>query len=168
MTVGDRTSQNLGDVTVGPDGAAVELERTIPASPDAVWAALTVSDELERWLAPAAFDAKVGGTVEIRFAADQIVSGEVTICEPPSDLEYTWRIAGEGPSVVRFWLAGVEDGTSLRVVHRKLPAQMAAGYAAGWHAYADRLAAAMEGSPLPDWDTRFAEVLPRYIEALTA
>ena len=167
MTSPGGTEQQLCDITLDSKGATVQLERNVTAAPDSVWQALTDADELSRWLAPAAFDPRFGGTVEIRFDADQIVSGEITVFEPPVTLEYTWRIAGEANTVVRFWLVPTGTGTTVRITHRRLPVSMAAGYGAGWHAHGDRLAAFAQNTEMPDWDTRFSHVLPRYIEVLS-
>ena len=92
----------------------------------------------------------------------------MTVWEPPTTLEYTWLIPGEPRSVIRFWLVPSGADTVLRVTHRRLPTPMAAGYAAGWHAHADQLAAAVVGTPIPDWDDRFAVLLPRYVELVSS
>jgi uncharacterized protein YndB with AHSA1/START domain len=87
---------------VAADGdLTLELERTVPASREAVWKALTEPDELARWWGPAGFttpgielDLRPGGAY--RFAMQPPegepfhLSGEFKEVEPPSRLTYTF------------------------------------------------------------------------------
>jgi len=145
------------------DGArrGLRFERVLGASPEEVWSALVEPERLARWLAPTTIDARLGGSVRVEFDADQVVTGAVLACEPFRMLEYEWRFPGEDESVVRFELSAHPDGTLLVLDHARLASEQATGYAAGWHAYLDRLAAALEGGEV-DWDARFEELLRAY------
>jgi hypothetical protein len=70
---------------------------------------------------------------------------------------------GRTSSSVRFELSPDHGGTLLVLDHRGLPQDAAIAYAAGCHAYLDRLAAQFDGD-VPDWDERFSEVFPKYRE----
>jgi uncharacterized protein YndB with AHSA1/START domain len=149
---------DFGDVTA--DG--LRFERTLDAPADDVWEALTVPDALARWLDRTEFEARAGGAVTIHFD-DGPVHGRVLVYDPPSVLEYTWRIQGEPETVLRFALEPLGDRTRLVLLHRGLPASQETGYAAGWHAHLDRLAALWTGEPV-DWADRFSELRPVYAD----
>jgi uncharacterized protein YndB with AHSA1/START domain len=158
--------ETLGQLREDNDHRAVRFERRYGASPEAVWAALTDPAKLSRWLAEAvAFEDRVGGRVDLRFGddPDQVAQGAILTYEPPHVLEYEWHWPGQTSSSVRFELSPDADGTLLVLDHRGLPKHVATAYAAGWHAYLDRLAAQFDGD-VPEWDERFAEVLPKYRE----
>jgi uncharacterized protein YndB with AHSA1/START domain len=160
----------LGQLREDHEHRAVRFERSYPASPQAVWAALTEPARLSRWLADAlAFDDKIGGAVDLRFGddPDQVAQGTILAFEPPRLLEYEWHWPGQTSSSVRFELSPDDGGTLLVLDHRGLPKDAATAYAAGWHAYLDRLAAQFDGD-VPDWDERFSEVLPKYRELAAA
>jgi uncharacterized protein YndB with AHSA1/START domain len=83
-----------GDITL-------ELERTVPASREAVWKALTEPDELARWWGPAGFttpgieiDLRPGGAYRFAMRPPEgepfHLSGAFTEVEPPSRLTYTF------------------------------------------------------------------------------
>jgi uncharacterized protein YndB with AHSA1/START domain len=87
---------------VAADGdLTLELERTVPASREAVWKALTEPDELARWWGPAGFttpgielDLRPGGAYRFAMRPPEgepfHLSGEFTEVEPPSRLTYTF------------------------------------------------------------------------------
>ena len=159
----------LGQLRDDDEYRAVRFERRYPATPEAVWAALTDPDKLRRWLAQAVrFDNKVGGSVDLRFGdePDQVAQGSILAYEQPRLLEYEWHWPGQTSSSVRFELTAESDGTLLIVDHRGLPRDATVGYAAGWHAYLDQLAAHF-GEDGATWDERFADLLPRYHELAT-
>ena len=162
--------EELGQLRDDDEYRAVRFERRYSASPEAVWAALTDPDKLRRWLAEAVrFDNKVGGAVDLRFGdePDQVAQGSILAYEQPRVLEYEWHWPGQMSSSVRFELTADSDGTLLVLDHRGLPRDAAIGYAAGWHAYLDRLAAQF-GEDGATWDQRFADLLPKYRELATS
>jgi uncharacterized protein YndB with AHSA1/START domain len=149
---------DFGDITA--DG--LRFERTLEAPVDDVWAALTRPDALARWLDRADFEPRVGGAVTIHFD-DGPVEGRILAYDPPSMLEYTWRIEGEPDTVLRFELEPLGGRTRLVLLHRGLPANQETGYAAGWHAHLDRLAALWTGGAV-DWADRFRKLRPLYAD----
>jgi hypothetical protein len=56
--------------------------------------------------------------------------------------------------------------TVLTLEHELLQPETSSGYGAGWHAHLDRLEGHLAGS-VPEWDSRFEELRPRY-EGLVA
>jgi uncharacterized protein YndB with AHSA1/START domain len=87
---------------VAADGdLTLELERTVPASREAVWKALTEPDGLARWWGPAGFttsgielDLRPGGAYRFAMRPPEgepfHLSGEFTEVEPRSRLTYTF------------------------------------------------------------------------------
>lgn len=143
----------------------VELRRSFPAAAGDVWDALVNPERLVRWLAPVRGDLRPGRRYRIDFDADdpaQQVHGTVAECRPPLHLSVSWEIHGAGTSTVTAALAGTASSCELRLRHDGLPEPMAAGYGAGRHAYAEALAAELDGAAVPDWDERWAELLPEY------
>ena len=68
-------------------------------------------------------------------------------------------------SVVRYELEPAGEETILKFTHRRSVTPAATGGRAGWHAYLDRLAAHLDGLPVPVWSERRAEVQDAYEEA---
>ncbi len=155
----------MGTVRRDGDLRAVRFERVLSASIEDVWSALTNPERLRRWLAEAVFEERVGGRVELRFD-DGTIEGTVRELDRPRLLEYDW-IEGGKRSVVRFELERAGDGTLLVLDHRQLPAETAAGFAAGWHSHLDALDAALHrGETAGDeWWDRFRSLLPAYEKA---
>jgi uncharacterized protein YndB with AHSA1/START domain len=157
-------AQTFGRITREDDGrATVHFERVYDYGLEELWAALTEPEQLRGWLGEVEIDLRVGGRVVIRFdeAGEQITEGIIRELDPPRLLEYDWTYPGETESVLRLELEPRGEGTLLVLDHRRLPDAAAAGYGAGWHSHLDVLAA-LGSSSRPDWDTRFAELLPDY------
>jgi uncharacterized protein YndB with AHSA1/START domain len=157
-------------VVVTGELAVIAFERRLGHPVEAVWAALTEPEEFAAWLGPGTLEAQEGGEVSIRMGPSnrperQIsMSGRVLACDPPRVLEHEWTQPGLAVSVVRYELEADGGGTLLRFTHRRSVASGAIGGAAGWHAYLDRLAAYLDGAPVPDWSQRRAEVQGAYGE----
>jgi uncharacterized protein YndB with AHSA1/START domain len=154
----------MGELTEDGERRSVRFERRLDASAEEVWSALVEPERLRRWLAEATVDAREGGSVELRFMDDSggRVSGTIRVYDPPRVLEYDWY-EGEAGSVVRFELRATGGGTELVLEHRLLPREAATGFAAGWHAHLEALAAALAGVPAPDWQRRYEELRPEYV-----
>jgi uncharacterized protein len=153
-----------GSLRADGDRCGVRFERLYDATADELWRALTDPAQLRGWLAEApVFEAEPRGRVAFELDEGDGVAGEVRAVEPGRLLEYTWTFAGESESVVRFELHQQERGTLLVLDHRRLGRRHGAGYAAGWHAYLDRLAALLAGASV-DWLSRFEELRPPYLE----
>ena len=97
-------------VVTHPD--TVRIERLLPGPIERVWDYLTDSKKRGTWLATGKMELRVGGKVELEFhhadlSAEKIapekfrkneghvMSGQITACEPPRLLSYTFGDAGE-------------------------------------------------------------------------
>ncbi|WP_269931540.1 SRPBCC family protein [Aminobacter sp. HY435] len=147
------------------ESGTLRIERLLPGPIERLWRYLTDADKRATWLAGGPMELRAGGKVENIFRnsaltrnddpppphmaafAEHKVVGEITACEPPHLLAYSWggrAEAGES-SEVRFELESRDDKVLLTVTHRRLTGHGAMlNVAAGWHAHlgilADRLA----------------------------
>lgn len=131
-----------------------------------VWAALTESDRLVEWLAPAEIELRPGGRALLRFTnSGNVVDSVVTAITPPQLLEYGWTTeAGEFGSV-RWELSPAEGGTRLVLTHTVPESASAFGPSAlaGWQIHLDLLKAALDGHPIP-WSRDYWQALHRQYE----
>jgi uncharacterized protein YndB with AHSA1/START domain len=159
-----------GKLDVSGEIAVIAFERRLGHPVEAVWAALTDPDERAAWLGSGTLEPREGGQVSIftgpgdRPELQRIMSGRVLACDPPRALEHEWLQPGLDISVVRYELEADAGGTILRLTHRRSVAPGIGGRA-GWHAYLDRLAAHLDGLPVPAWWERRAAVQDAYGEA---
>jgi uncharacterized protein YndB with AHSA1/START domain len=133
------------------------LERLLPATPDAVYAAWTDPALLHLWISPsghadAKIDLRVGGSFQIVMiggGARIEHTGKYLDLDPPRLLRFTWNspYTGEGPSVVTVVLEPEGDATRLVLTHERLPADAVASHEGGWGAMVDRLAAVLAVNP---------------------
>lgn len=163
-------SSPVGEVSFAGAHATLTFERRLPHPPEAVWNAITDPKQLSSWyMMQAAVDGRPGGSIEFSGGPGGFhVTGRILRWDPPLVLEHEWRIAprpempaGED-AVVRWEL--VKDGaqTLLTLTHRNVTRPTATGIAPATHALLDRLAAQLDGRPLPDMKHRFAEVKGNY------
>ncbi len=64
--------------------------------------------------------------------------------------------------MIRWELRREGERTILDLTHRNLNLRTATGFAPGAHAFLDRLAAHLDGSPLPNWQERYGQVAAGY------
>jgi uncharacterized protein YndB with AHSA1/START domain len=165
VTQADGTLVTAGGIAV------VAFERRLAHPVDAVWAALTESEQLAAWLGPGTVEHRTGGEVSIRTGPEdrsdfqRVMSGRILEWDPPRVLEHEWLQPGLDLSVVRYELEADAGGTILRLTHRRSVTPGAFGGRAGWHAYLDRLAAQLDGLPVPGWLERRVAVQGAYGEA---
>ena len=101
----------------------IVLEQEYPHSIERVWRALTEPSELSQWLmACDGFEPRVGNRFVLRARPQPgwrgFVECEVTLCEPPSKLAYTWvGNDGQAPMLVTWTLEPTPRGTRLRLCH---------------------------------------------------
>ena len=136
--------------------ARMSVRRTVPASPEAVFAAFTEPERIRRWHAPGAdftvpvaeFDARVGGRYRIAMqppdrAEPYTFGGVCREVKPGERLVYTcaWEPPEEpAESVVTIELRPEGDGTEVVVVQDELPDEASAeNHTQGWTGTLDGL-----------------------------
>jgi uncharacterized protein YndB with AHSA1/START domain len=153
-------------VVTAPD--TVRLERLLPGPIERVWAYLTESDKRRKWFASGPMELRVGGRVDLTFHHSELsaektapeqfkkyeghtMRGEVTACEPPRLLSYTFGDAGE----VTFELSLKGRDVLLVLTHRRLAdRKQMVGVSSGWHSHLAILVDILNGDePRPFWTT---------------
>lgn len=90
--------------------------------PERVWRALTDREAIARWLMPNDFEPRVGHQFTFQTTPmpalnfDGVCHAEVTACEPPRLLAYTW-VGGALRTLVTYRLEPEGDGTRLHFEH---------------------------------------------------
>ena len=140
------------------DGA-LHFERRLPHPVEKVWRAVSEPAELAHWF-PCAVEVgelRVGAPVRFVFP-DEVggmeMDGEVTACEPPRRLAFTW-----GEDELRFELEPDGDGCLLRFTDVLGDQDKAARDAAGWEVCLARLGQSLAGEEIrpPDWQGFYEE-----------
>ena len=153
-------------VVTHPD--TVRLERLLPGPIERVWDYLTDSKKRGKWLASGPMDLRVGGKVELTWhhaelSAEKIapekfrkydghvMTGQLTACDPPRLLSYTFGDAGE----VTFELTPKGKDVLLVLTHRRLADRKTmVSVSTGWHSHLGILIDVLNGDdPRPFWTT---------------
>ena len=95
------------------------VQRTIRASPEAAYAALTEPDHLSRWFThDARTDLRLGG----RYENQDGDRGEFLRLDPPGRIKYSWENPDHAPrSIVEIWIDRKDEARSLiRLEHSRL------------------------------------------------
>ncbi len=159
-------AQTFGRLRSEADGGrAVRFERLYDYRPDELWAALTEPEQLRGWLGEADVDLRVGGEVVLRMGGENGGTANLRVrdLDPGRMVEYDWSWSGEDTSILRFELEPRGNGTLLVLDHRRLAAEDAPEYGAGWHSHLDGLALQLEGCA-HEWVDRYRVLLPEYLE----
>jgi uncharacterized protein YndB with AHSA1/START domain len=112
-----------------------------------VWAELTESERLPRWLAPGKIDLRVGGSARLDFPEGGLIYSTVTAMEPLRLLAYSWSVPGEPERPLRWELEPIWPMTRLTLRLTVPNPEDAARAAAGWAAHLEMLWAALMGTP---------------------
>tara|TARA_E500000318_G_scaffold55810_1_gene51846 strand:- start:16889 stop:17389 length:501 start_codon:yes stop_codon:yes gene_type:complete len=137
-----------------PHGAdPIIVEGTFPASPERVFRAFTMPEQLVQWfgnhtLEKAEVDLRVGGSWTFTFAEKDgerdILHGQYEEIDPGRILVFSWRhhketASGKGEispaSEVAVYFTAVEDGTRVRLIHSMVESESSRlNICGGWDA----------------------------------
>ena len=169
------TNDRRDDYGEATDVGVVRFQRLLPGPIERVWAYLTESEKRAKWFAGGEMDLRAGGQAELKFRhanlnhhrepvpekyrqAEEGVAFmcEITRCEPPRLLSFTWPEESAPASEVTFELAPQGDRVLLVLTHRRLRDRAAmTNVSSGWHLHLDFLADQLEGQPpRPFWSTQ--------------
>jgi uncharacterized protein YndB with AHSA1/START domain len=131
---------------------SLQLERVIPAPPEAVYAAWIDPEIMKRWYCPADMtsvirqaDGRVGGSYRIEMhgkdGAVHLVHGKYQEMVPARKLVFTWGWEDKHEdTLVTVELAPAGKGTKLTLTHERLPdAKSRDSHAKGWTGCLDHL-----------------------------
>ena len=163
------TPTPTGSVVDGARGPEVRLTRTFTATIDEVWAAVTESDRLERWIGRWEGDPSTGRLTFFMTAEGDSVEGEtvtITECDPPRAFAADTSV-GEQTWHLRLALDSA-DGVTTLTFSQVLDDNDLASVGPGWEFYLDRLAASLRGDDATqvDWNEYFP-AMSEYYSALT-
>jgi uncharacterized protein YndB with AHSA1/START domain len=158
----------MNEYGVVPEPGTMRLERILPGPIERVWSYLTDSEKRGKWFASGPMELHVGGRVDFVFHHSELsaektppekfkkyeghtMRGQVTACEPPRLLSYTFGDHGE----VTFELTPKGRDVLLVLTHRRLADRdTMVGVSSGWHSHLAILIDNLKGeAPRPFWTT---------------
>lgn len=166
MTSDERTTEPVptGTVSAGPLGREIQLTREFRAPIDAVWASMTESERLERWIGRWEGDPRTGRVDFFMTAEGEDPPAEeyrIEVCDPPH--RFAGRTAvGDDQWQLRFELREQAGITTLlfaqAIVHE------VGEVGPGWEFYLDRLQAALadEDVAAVQWDAYYPAMKAYY------
>lgn len=153
-----------GTVDDGPLGREIQLTRRFHAPIDAVWAAMTESERLERWIGRWEGDPRTGRVDFYMTAEGEDPPAEeyrIEVCEPPRRFSGTTAV-GEDRWQLRFELSEQAGVTTLLFAQAMVDAVGDVG--PGWEYYLDRLDAVLRDGDVAavQWDAYYPAMKDYY------
>ena len=158
----------FGTVTRSGEGFDLSYVRRIAASPERVWAAITIPERIAAWFATAdvQVEPRLGGAYRLRFGDEgPYAQGEITAFDPPQLFEHTWPDPPNPPGRVRYELTADGQACVLRLTSFGVPAAYI-GSLAGWHIFLDAIEPSLGGVPV-SWTMEAERALMAIYEART-
>ena len=140
----------FGTVTRSGEGFDLRYTRRIAASPERVWAAITIPERIAAWFATAdvQIEPRLGGAYRLRFGDEgPYAEGEITAFDPPRLFEHTWPDPPNPPGRIRYELEANDEACILRLTSFGVPAAYI-GSLAGWHIFLDAIEPSLAGVPV--------------------
>lgn len=157
-----------GTVAEGPRGREVRFVRRYRAEPDAVWAALTESARMERWIGRWEGDPATGAVLFFMTAeGDDVDGAEVSIveCDRPTRFAADTSV-GDHRWHLRFELEQESGGVTVLTFAQLAADDDVSSVGPGWEYYLDRLTALLDGGDVEAVD--FADYFPSMKEYYAA
>jgi len=153
------------------EAGTVRLERVLPGPIERVWSYLTESEKRGKWFASGPMELRPGGRLTFHFHNSDLTphaeppperykecegmtsNGQVTRCEPPHVLSFTWGEEQGDESEVTFELADRDGEVLMVLTHRSLRnREEMVSVASGWHVHVGILIDNLNGQePKPFW-----------------
>ena len=131
-------------------GADLVIERTFEGDLDDVWKSVTSSESTARWIGPWEGEPGPGKTVVLTMAFEEGAPSskvEIETCEPPHLL----RVTTDGSWRLTLALRREGSSTVLTFTQHLTEPKPAVDYGPGWEYYVDRIVAARDGLPMPQF-----------------
>lgn len=159
-------AEGTGFLRTTGDGLELVLRREFVAPVEEVWAWVTESEKLDRWIGRWTGEGRVGGVVDFTMSAEESAEPErVTIidCDAPKRLQVeltseagTWQlqldVKPRGEETVLEFNQLIEQGDDITTV------------GPGWEYYLDRLVAARAGLAPVSFDDYYPALVEYYSE----
>ena len=184
MTARGEHSRGNGDgltenrfVTIIGDGSPrkISMEREYPVPVERLWEMVTYPENLKHWW----LDWQAGGEIQnreggnIRLGDGSWINGRITSWNPPHIFAFTWNDHLHDPentawyehrtgSQLRIDLVSVGKNETLLNLVQFMPADHAAGGAAGWHHFGENLADYLEKGEVMLRPERFEQLKAHY------
>jgi uncharacterized protein YndB with AHSA1/START domain len=163
------SSHPTGRIERTPEGGAIlVLTRDFAADADVVWAAITESDRLARWIGTVSGDPASGKVLFTMTAEGEAEEEPVDIdeCDPPRLLAVTTH-TGSSSWRLRLTLTDIAGGTRLTFTQPGIDPVEAESVGPGWEYYLDRLVAAETGGDVGgiDFDRDYYPAMQEYYRA---
>ena len=183
----DDTTPSTDESAIADDsGRTIELEVTVPGTPDEVWRAIATGPGISSWYVPHTVEEREGGSIEFTFGPGMDASGRVAVWDPPrrvvfdggdiTGLAFEWLVEAQdsGSCVVRLVNSGfgsgdewddqydaMRDGWQIFLTNLRLHLE----HFAGQSATASLPMATWEGTEAGCWDRLLADLgLPSRLE----
>ena len=166
-------AQQANDKAYGEvlESGAVRFERLLPGPVERVWSYLVEDGKRATWFCGGETEPRSGGRIDLFFKHSRItdeappesarkmndegllMSGTVTVYEPPHRLAFNWVGMGDPDSDVEIELTPVGDEVRLVLIHRRLVTKSRmAMVSSGWHLHLGLLEDQLLGqAPRPFW-----------------
>jgi uncharacterized protein YndB with AHSA1/START domain len=159
--------------------AALEIARTLPASPAEVWQYLVDPELRQHWFCAGETGSQSGEPFVMDFDHTRIsdssppeggcgdaikIEGTIVKYEPPTRLVYDWPGENESSTTrVTITLKADGESTVLHLIHERLTnAEFKSGASAGWHTHLDLLVDLLEGKPARDFWKQYTPLKLEY------
>lgn len=159
-----------GTLEDGPRGRELRIRRRIPARIEEVWAAMTESARLQRWIGRWEGDPDSGAVTFFMTAEDEDEDAEpetfaITECEPPRRFAADTGVGGST------WHLRVElsreDGLTRLMFAQVVGEDPLGSIGPGWEYYLDRLVRVLDGEDPDSVDWRdYHPAMSAYYESL--
>ncbi|MDA0788008.1 MAG: SRPBCC family protein [Proteobacteria bacterium] len=142
-------SDDFGTLTHSNGYITASMKRDIDVSVEEVWSKLSEESERVKWLAEGSIELFAGGRAQLDFKDSYvIVDSEVTACEAPRLLEFSWSGQDEPKRPIRFELEPNAGGCRIHLTVSIPENEVVARSCAGWEAHLTMLQAAAAGVPI--------------------
>ncbi|WP_027862655.1 SRPBCC family protein [Marmoricola sp. URHB0036] len=149
------STEPTGRISTDGDGSILTITREFRAPIEDVWASVTESERLARWIGTFTGDPASGRVAFLMTAEGATEPGEMEIreCDPPRVLRVTSHV-GEERWLLDLVLEEHDGVTTLTFSQPGIDPSAAESIGPGWEYYLDRLAAAESGRDVAeiDWD----------------
>ncbi len=165
----------------------IRFERILPGPIERAWSYLTDSEKRAKWLASGPMELHVGGAARLTWlhremdAAPEAIpeqfrqlenghtmDAQVTRCEPPHVLAFTWGKRVEALSEVVIELSERGNEVLLVLTHERLPNHKdLLGISGGWHTHLDVLVEHLNGRTSEGFWGKMVQLNSEYTTRLT-